>query len=130
MLCGGAMLYAAAALHGDFAAVNLSFIPPRSLAAFGYLTVFGSLVAYTAYMWLLDRYPAEFVATHTYVNPVMAILLGWMVAGEQVHPNLVLACVLILAAIAIIRSGQKCEVAVSPGSPSNPVSISTCASSE
>jgi drug/metabolite transporter (DMT)-like permease len=74
MLCGGLMLGAAAALHGDLDTVQLSLIPPRSLAALGYLTLFGSLVAYTAYMWLLDRYPPEFVATHTYVNPVIAIL--------------------------------------------------------
>ncbi len=107
MLCGGVMLQAAAAIHGDFAAVRLSLIPARSLAALGYLTVLGSLVAYTAYMWLLDRYPAEFVATHTYVNPVMAILLGWMLAGEPLQPNLVLACILILAAIAIIRSARR-----------------------
>jgi hypothetical protein len=65
-------------------------------------------------MWLLDRYPPEFVATHTYVNPVIAILLGWTVAGEPVHPNLILACALILASIAVIRSARRSEPAVSP----------------
>lgn len=117
MLCGGVMLYAAAALHGDLAAVELGRIPVRSLVALGYLTLFGSLLAYTAYMWLLDRYPAEFVATHTYVNPVIAILLGWVVAGEPVHPNLALACVLILAAIAIVRSPRRPERAGSANEP-------------
>ncbi len=104
MLCGGTLLYAAAALHGDFARFHIADVPFRSLAALGYLTVFGSLLAFTGYMWLLERFPAELVATHTYVNPVVAILLGWAVAGEPLHRNLVLAAVLILAAIAFIRS--------------------------
>lgn len=129
MLCGGLMLQAAAGLHGDFAAIKLSLIAPRSLAALAYLTVFGSLIAYTAYMWLLDRYPAEFVATHTYVNPVMAILLGWMLAGEAVHPNLVIACVLILAAIAIIRSAERSQLAASSNAAADHPEQAPCPSS-
>jgi drug/metabolite transporter (DMT)-like permease len=69
--------------------------------------VFGSIVAFTAYNWLLERYPPTFVATHTYVNPVVAVLLGWWLAGESFTVSLALAAVLIVGAVALVERGGR-----------------------
>ena len=67
-----------------------------------YLIVFGSIVAFTADDWLLDRYSATLVSTHTYVNPAVAVLLGWAFGGEEVSTTLVLGLVLIAGSIALV----------------------------
>jgi drug/metabolite transporter (DMT)-like permease len=73
--------------------------------------VFGSIVAFTAYTWLLQRCPPALVATHTYANPVVAVLLGWLFASEPLTMRVALASVAILGAIVLIRKGER---AVSP----------------
>jgi drug/metabolite transporter (DMT)-like permease len=70
----------------------------------GYLIVFGSVVAFSAYTWLLERRSATFVATHTFVNPVVAVLLGWLVARELLTPRIIGATGLILAAVLLLNS--------------------------
>ena len=82
LLCGAALLLPASLLTGEMARVDLHAISARSIASLAYLIVFGSVVAFTAYFWLLERRSATLVATHTYVNPVIAVLLGWLLAGE------------------------------------------------
>src|SRR5258706_6930837 len=77
LVSGGAMLLVTSALFGEWGRVSYAAISPRSLWALAYLIVFGSIVAFTAYNWLLERYSPTLVATHTYVNPVVAALLGW-----------------------------------------------------
>ena len=72
-----------------------------------YLIVFGSIVAFTAYTWLLQRCPPALVATHTYANPVVAVLLGWLLAGEALTARVALASVAILAAVVLIRRGER-----------------------
>ena len=69
-----------------------------------YLILFGSVVAFSAYTWLLERCPATLVATHTYVNPVIAVLLGWLFAGELLTPRTVGATGLILAAVVLLKT--------------------------
>ena len=69
--------------------------------------MFGSIVAFTAYTWLLQRYPPALVATHTYANPVVAVLLGWLLAGEALTTRVMLASVAILGAIVLIRRGER-----------------------
>ena len=81
MLCGGAVLMVMAAWRGE----TLAWPPlPVAVAAWGYLVVFGSLVAFNAYMILLARAPASLAASYSYVNPVIAMLLGVAIAGEVV----------------------------------------------
>jgi drug/metabolite transporter (DMT)-like permease len=65
---------------------------------------FGSVVAFSAYTWLLERCPATLVATHTYVNPVIAVLLGWLFAGERLTPRVIGATGLILSAVLLLKS--------------------------
>jgi drug/metabolite transporter (DMT)-like permease len=69
--------------------------------------VFGSIVAFTAYTWLLQRCPPTLVATHTYANPVVAVLLGWLLASEPMTARVALASVAILSAIVLIRRGER-----------------------
>ena len=73
----------------------------------GYLIVFGSIVAFTAYTWLLQRCAPAVVATHTYANPVVAVLLGWLLASEPLTARVGLASVAILGAIVLIRRGER-----------------------
>lgn len=107
LVCGAVMLLAAAGITGEFRGLHWSAISVKSLMGLGYLIVFGSIVAFTAYTWLLQRYPPALVATHTYVNPVVAVLLGWLLAGESLTIRIALASVAILGAIVLIRRGER-----------------------
>jgi drug/metabolite transporter (DMT)-like permease len=107
LLCGAVMLLIAAAVSGEIQSMHWSAISLRSLLGLGYLIIFGSVVAFTAYVWLLQRCPPTLVATHAYANPVIAILLGWLFASEQVGARVLLASVAILGAIVVIRQGER-----------------------
>jgi drug/metabolite transporter (DMT)-like permease len=106
-ICGAAMLLIAAGVSGEFQQAHWSSITLRSVFGLGYLITFGSVVAFTAYTWLLQRVPPALVATHTYANPVVAVLLGWLLAHEPLSMRVVLASVAILGAIGLIRRGER-----------------------
>jgi drug/metabolite transporter (DMT)-like permease len=106
-ICGAAMLLIAAGITGEFQQTHWSSITLRSVFGLGYLITFGSVVAFTAYTWLLQRVPPALVATHTYANPVVAVLLGWLLAREPLTLRVVLASVAILGAIVLIRRGER-----------------------
>ena len=107
LVCGAVMLLATAGITGEFRGLHWSAISVKSLMGLSYLIVFGSIVAFTAYTWLLQRYPPALVATHTYANPVVAVLLGWFLAGEALTVRVALASVAILGAIVLIRRGER-----------------------
>ena len=119
-LCGAVMLLAAAGLTGEFHATHWASISLKSLLGLAYLIVFGSVIAFTAYTWLLQRCPPALVATHTYANPVVAVFLGWLLASEPLTLRVVLASVAILAAIVLIRKGER-SVAAKPPDVVSPV---------
>jgi drug/metabolite transporter (DMT)-like permease len=104
LLCGATLLLVASAATGEMARVDLGSISTRSLLGLGYLIVFGSVLAFSAYVWLLERCPATLVATHTYVNPVIAVLLGWLFAGEHLTPRVIGATGLILSAVLLLKA--------------------------
>jgi drug/metabolite transporter (DMT)-like permease len=106
-ICGAAMLLIAAGITGEFRNVHWMSISLKSVLGLVYLIVFGSVVAFTAYTWLLQRCPPALVATHTYANPVVAVLLGWLLASEQLTVRVTIASVAILGAIVLIRRGEK-----------------------
>jgi drug/metabolite transporter (DMT)-like permease len=112
-ICGAAMLLVAAGIAGEFQQTHWASISMRSLFGLGYLITFGSVVAFTAYIWLLQRVPPTLVATHTYANPIVAVLLGWFLAHEPLTMRAVLASVAILGAIVLIRRGER-TVAAKP----------------
>jgi drug/metabolite transporter (DMT)-like permease len=107
----GNFLFALAA--GDFSRVTWT---ARGVSATMYLVVCGSWIGYTAYIWLLEHVPTSKVSTYAYVNPVVAVFLGWLLASEALSLRVVLASVAILGAIVLIRKGEqatKTPVAVS-----------------
>jgi drug/metabolite transporter (DMT)-like permease len=106
-ICGAVMLLIAAGITGEFHATHWNSISMRSILGLAYLITFGSVVAFTAYTWLLQRCPPALVATHTYANPVVAVFLGWLLASEPLTMRVVLASAAILGAIMLIRRGER-----------------------
>src|SRR5579864_2154465 len=78
----------------------------RGLGAVAYLVIFGSWVGFTAYIWLLNHVPAPKVATYAYVNPVVAVFLGWLILHERVDAFIVAGTVVIVAAVALVTSSK------------------------
>ena len=107
MLCGSVLLLTTAGVTGEFAPAQLNHITTRSMLGLLYLIVFGSLVAFSAYVWLLGHVSPTIVSTHTFVNPVVAVLLGWALAGEALSLRLGVAMLAILGSIAFIRLGTR-----------------------
>jgi drug/metabolite transporter (DMT)-like permease len=107
LVCGAAMLWIASALSGELRHTEWASMSLKSIGGLAYLIVFGSIVAFTAYTWLLQRCPPALVATHTYANPVVAVLLGWLLAAEPLTMRVVAASVAILGAIVLIRRGER-----------------------
>ncbi|MFO7262038.1 MAG: EamA family transporter [bacterium] len=106
MLAGGALLTLLGLAVGEAGAVDLDAVSLRSILALLYLIVFGSLVGFTAYTWLLGVSTPARVSTYAYVNPVVAVLLGWAFAGEPITPRMAVAAVIIVGAVAAITGGQ------------------------
>jgi len=102
---GGILLLTSATILGEWRGFSFSSVTARSWEALAYLVVFGSLVAFSAYNWLLERYSPTLVATHTYVNPVVAVLLGWIVAGEKVTLNVGIAAAMVIGAVVLVDRG-------------------------
>jgi drug/metabolite transporter (DMT)-like permease len=107
LLCGSGMLLVGGIALGEQSEFSLSSVSAPSLIGLLYLIVFGSLVAFTAYSWLLKHYPPTLVATHTYVNPIVALLLGWAFAGEKITVSIVISAALAIAAIALVNKGEE-----------------------
>lgn len=96
---GGAWLLAAGAVTGELPEWHWD---AGGLAALTYLAVFGSAVAYTAYMWLLKHSPADRVGTFAYVNPAIAAVLGWVVLGEALEPTQIAGMLVVLLGVALV----------------------------
>lgn len=117
MLCGGAVLVLVGWLHGETAAFDLASVGLRSWLALAYLAVFGSLVGLSSYFFLLHRTTPAVATTYAYVNPVVAVLLGWALAGESITGRTVAAMAVIVAAVVLITtrgSGAKPSAAAEP----------------
>jgi len=104
MVAGGAWFSVAAVMAGELVRLDPSGVSLRSVAALLYLIVFGALVGFSAYTWLLRVTTPARVATYAYVNPVVALLLGWALAGEPLTPRTLLAAFVILTAVMIINA--------------------------
>lgn len=106
MLAGGLALMVAGTLLGEIGRTDPSQFSIRSLLALGYLVVFGSIVAFTAYTWLLANVPVSTVGTYAYVNPIVAVVLGALILGEPLTPRTILASVIIIGAVVAMVSGR------------------------
>jgi drug/metabolite transporter (DMT)-like permease len=102
MLCGGSLLIAAGVLTGEVGRLDVSAISLRSVLALLYLLIFGALVGYSAYVWLLRVARPARVATYAYVNPLVAVILGWALAGEELTVRMGIAAIVIVVGVAMI----------------------------
>ena len=114
MLLGGGLLVALGLAIGEAGDVEASALSFRSTAAFAYLVLAGSLLAFTAYVWLLRNAPISTVATYAFVNPVVAVALGWALLSETVTWSMAIAAAAIVASVAFVvrkESGVPAEPA-------------------
>jgi drug/metabolite transporter (DMT)-like permease len=104
MLCGGGLLLTVGTLTGEWGRLNVAKISVTSLVAVAYLIVFGALIAYTAYTYLINHAPPARAATYAYVNPVVAVFLGWLFRGEPLTIRTVIAAAIIVGSVVIITT--------------------------
>jgi drug/metabolite transporter (DMT)-like permease len=102
MLLGGVAITVVGLAIGEGGNVDVEAFSARSLLALAYLIVFGSWVAYTAYAWLLQNAPISKVSTYAYVNPVVAIFLGWLVLDELVTLTTIVGATIIVVSVALV----------------------------
>ena len=102
MMMGGLVLALLAVIAGEGGRLHLSEVSMKSGLALVYLIVFGALIAFTAYIWLLRVSTPARVSTYAYVNPAVAVLLGWLLAGERLDARAALAVLVILSAVALV----------------------------
>lgn len=111
MLFAGVVLFIIAACAGEFSYFQHFNVSLKSALALAYLIVFGSMLAFSAYGWLLKAVPADRVSTYAYVNPVVAVFLGWSLAGESITAQTVVGAAVILSAVLLItRPGPTAQL--------------------
>ena len=118
MLCGGVMLGVLGASAGEVSQVRLGAISPASLGAVAFLVVFGSIGAFTAFGWLLRHVSIPVLSTYSYVNPAVAVALGWLVMGEHVAGKEIAAGLVILASVGLLLFSRHPEPDAEPTSES------------
>jgi drug/metabolite transporter (DMT)-like permease len=106
MMAGGVVLVAAGTLLGEIGRTDVTQFSMSSIIAIAYLVVFGSIVAFTAYTWLLTNVPVSTVGTYAYVNPIVAVALGALILGEQITPRTLIAAAIIIGAVVAMVSGR------------------------
>ncbi len=107
MLSGGFMLLIWSFIVGEYKHFNISAVTVNSYLALIYLIIFGSLIAYSAYIWLLHAAGPSLTSTYAYVNPVVAVFLGWILISEPMNPRIIISTVIIISAVALITSSHK-----------------------
>ncbi len=128
MLGGGAALVLVGLITGELGQVHLAQVSEKSWLSLVYLTTFGSLIGFTAYIWLLRVGSPTRAATYAYVNPVVAVFLGWLMAGESITPRTILATLVIVGGVVLITSSRsKPPRQVAPVEPAEPVAPSLAA---
>jgi drug/metabolite transporter (DMT)-like permease len=120
-LAGGAALWVAGFLTGEVRALHVASISLRSWIALAYLIVFGSLIGFTAYLYILKNSTAARVSTYALVNPVVALFLGWLLIGESIALRTILAAAVILTAVVLVitaphrAAARAVEIVPAPG---------------
>lgn len=122
MLIGGTFLIVCGLAAGETSSVHLGDVSGRSIASFAYLVAAGSLLAFTAYVWLLQNVRISTVATYAFVNPVVAVLLGWAILGEEITASIVVGATVIVASVAfVVRQETTAPTEARP-----PVEVAEC----
>ena len=105
LLSGAVMLFVVGTVLGEWKGLTLERVGTRGWFAIVYLILFGSVITFTAYNWLLEHFSPTLVATHTYVNPVVAVLLGWAYAGEALTVRVGVAAAMVIVAVVLVDRG-------------------------
>lgn len=111
MLCGGLVMVVLGLLRGEAQHLHLAAVSAKSWWAYAYLVTFGSLVAFTAYVWLLQAVEPALAGTYAFVNPVVAVALGWAFAGERLSWPMLGGGALVVAAVALLLLGSRAPAA-------------------
>jgi drug/metabolite transporter (DMT)-like permease len=106
MLGGGVLLLIVAGLTGEMSQFDVHRVSTASAAGLIYLITFGSLLGFTSYIWLLDKVSPARLGTYAYVNPVVAVILGWAIAGERLSIRTGVAAVIVICAVALITTAR------------------------
>jgi drug/metabolite transporter (DMT)-like permease len=114
MLAGGVLLVLGGLVGGELAAVRLDAVSARSLLAFAYLVLFGSIVAFSAFTYLIDAAPPSRVSTYAYVNPIVAVVLGWLLADEVISARTMTGAAVIVGSVAMVTAGASGHTAREP----------------
>lgn len=121
MLIGGMGLVVLGSLNGEWGQLQIASISARSLWGLGYLIVFGSLVGFAAYTWLLRNAPTPLVSTYAYVNPLIAIFMGYFLAQEPLTARILVAAALIVGSVMLITTARSRPRQSAPAPDSSPV---------
>ncbi len=113
MLGGGALLLIVGVLSGELSRFDISHVSKASAIGILYLITFGSLLGFTSYIWLLDKVSPARLGTYAYVNPIVAVLLGWAIAGEKLSIRTGVAAAIVICAVALITSARSTTTAQS-----------------
>jgi drug/metabolite transporter (DMT)-like permease len=119
MLVGGILLAFAAALFGEFRGFQVTAISRNVWFALAYLIVAGSIIGFTAYVWLLHHESPTKVGTYAYVNPVVAVVIGYFLGGETVGPRTILGTLLVLVSVIVITTTKAAKPAATPVAKTN-----------
>jgi drug/metabolite transporter (DMT)-like permease len=106
MLGGGALLLIVGAMTGELSHFDIYRISRESAVGLVYLVTFGSLLGFTSYIWLLDKVSPARLGTYAYVNPIVAVLLGWAIAGERLSIRTGVAAAIVICAVALITTAR------------------------
>jgi drug/metabolite transporter (DMT)-like permease len=106
MLGGGALMMIVGALSGEFSHFDVHAVSRASAIGMLYLITFGSLLGFTSYIWLLDKVSPARLGTYAYVNPIVAVLLGWAIAGERLSVRTGVAAAIVICAVALITTAR------------------------
>jgi drug/metabolite transporter (DMT)-like permease len=107
MLAGGVLLTLTAALLGEFRGFHVHQVSRGAWLALAYLIVAGSIVGFTAYVWLLHHESPTKVGTYAYVNPVVAVVVGYLLGGEAIGPRTIAGTLLVLVSVVVITTTPK-----------------------
>jgi len=102
MIMGGIFLLIFSLMNGELTSVDIGGISFKSFWSLGYLIVFGSLIGYSSYVYILRHSTPDHVSTYAYVNPVIAVFLGWLFADEIVDKRILIAAFLIISSVVLI----------------------------
>ena len=121
MLTGAVALFVVSAFKGEFNEFSLGAVSSRSWWGLIYLITFGSLVGFVSYGWLLHNAPVSLTSTYAYVNPIVAVFLGWLLAGEELNARIAIASAIIIGSVVLINSARQAKPKVNVNVKTDPL---------